>query len=124
MDFVQSFTFSDEELEDIIFAIETTLYERNYESSSERSTRLNETLRMLKIHSPKHDLEKTKKKKLLSHREEEIFDLLMLGKSNEEMARFSHISEQTVKSHLKNIYSKLNVKNKVELILTYHIPQI
>ncbi|WP_079477539.1 response regulator transcription factor [Halobacillus salinus] len=48
----------------------------------------------------------------------------MSGKSNDEIASSTHISEQTVKSHLKNIYSKLNVKNKVELILTYFVPQI
>ncbi|MFC7321258.1 response regulator transcription factor [Halobacillus campisalis] len=35
------------------------------------------------------------------------------------IAKSIHISEHTVKVHIRNIYSKLKVKNKVELILKY-----
>ncbi|WP_079477540.1 hypothetical protein [Halobacillus salinus] len=65
MDFVQSFTFSEEELQDLIYAIETTLGEQDFGASYERSVRLEETLRLLRIHSQKHDQEKNEEKRVV-----------------------------------------------------------
>lgn len=36
-----------------------------------------------------------------------------------EIAKSIHISENTVKTHMKKIYHKLNVNNKIDLILQY-----
>ncbi|WP_298777831.1 LuxR C-terminal-related transcriptional regulator [uncultured Polaribacter sp.] len=52
----------------------------------------------------------------LSHREREIFDLLVLGKSNKEIADELNISINTVKFHVKNIYEKLNIKSRKEVL--------
>ncbi|MDD5095323.1 MAG: response regulator transcription factor [Dehalococcoidia bacterium] len=52
----------------------------------------------------------------LSFREGEVFDLLMTGKSNKEIAESLCLEEQTVKNHLRHIYSKLNVRNRHEAI--------
>ncbi|MBO8157543.1 MAG: helix-turn-helix transcriptional regulator [Bacillaceae bacterium] len=43
----------------------------------------------------------------------------MKGYSVGEIAKSIHISENTVKTHMKKIYHKLNVNNKIDLILQY-----
>lgn len=55
----------------------------------------------------------------LSNRELEILALLSEGESNENIGRRLFISTGTVKWHLNNIYSKLNVKNRVQAIEKY-----
>lgn len=52
----------------------------------------------------------------LSGREIEVFELLAKGLSNQEMAARLHISLNTVKAHLKSIYGKLGVNNRVQAI--------
>jgi DNA-binding NarL/FixJ family response regulator len=50
----------------------------------------------------------------LTRREREILVLAAQGHSNRELARLLWITEQTVKFHLSNIYSKLDVANRTE----------
>ncbi len=52
----------------------------------------------------------------LSPREEEIARVLIEGKTNAEIAREFFISENTVRSHIKAIYRKAGVSNRVQLI--------
>jgi len=52
----------------------------------------------------------------LSSREKEIIKLILQGKGNREMAEQLYISELTIKTHRKNIYNKLEVKNVAELM--------
>lgn len=54
--------------------------------------------------------------KLLSDRETEVLFELSKGKSNKEIAEYLCISLATVKTHMINIYSKLQVSNRVEAI--------
>ncbi|MEI6045659.1 MAG: response regulator transcription factor [Chloroflexota bacterium] len=49
---------------------------------------------------------------LLTRREREILELVQLGKSNREIADILVIEEKTVKNHINNLYSKLQVKNR------------
>ena len=58
------------------------------------------------------------KTKGLSIREIEIFEHILLGKSNKEIANEVNISINTVKFHVKNIYGKLNIKSRKEAINT------
>ena len=51
----------------------------------------------------------------LSKREQEIVRLILLGKSNEEIARELYISIHTVKNHTYNIYQKVGIKNRLRL---------
>lgn len=66
------------------------------------------------------NLENTQKEKnninKLSIREKEVFDLIIIGKSNKEISDELNISVNTVKFHLKNVYEKLNIKNRKEAL--------
>ena len=51
----------------------------------------------------------------LTVRENEILELVSQGATNREIANQLFIAENTVKNHLKNIMSKLHIKNRVQL---------
>ena len=51
---------------------------------------------------------------MLSAREREILALLSGGMSNKQIAHHLTISSNTVKFHLRTIYSKLGVRNRVQ----------
>jgi DNA-binding NarL/FixJ family response regulator len=53
----------------------------------------------------------------LSKREKEVIELLLKGKSNKQIALSLDISVHTVEFHFKNIYTKLQVSSRIELIL-------
>ena len=53
----------------------------------------------------------------LTQRESQIAQAVGTGKSNREIAEFLGISEPTVKTHLTNIFKKLDVKDRVSLAL-------
>ncbi|MDY8137876.1 response regulator transcription factor [Aquimarina sp. 2201CG5-10] len=53
----------------------------------------------------------------LSKQENTIKNLIIEGKSNKEIANELFISLSTVKTHITNIYSKLNISNRKELLL-------
>ena len=55
--------------------------------------------------------------KNLSPREQEIFDYMLEGLTNAQIAEKACVTIETVKAHLKSIYKKLNVKNRVQAIL-------
>ncbi|HZK57836.1 MAG TPA: helix-turn-helix transcriptional regulator [Clostridia bacterium] len=52
----------------------------------------------------------------LTAREREVLELILSGKSNREIAEVLFISENTVKTHARNIFSKYDVKSRAELI--------
>jgi len=52
----------------------------------------------------------------LTQREIEILRLLSIGVTNEEIAEKTFITLNTVKTHLYNIYKKINVKNRLQAI--------
>ena len=54
---------------------------------------------------------------LLTKREEEIMKLFSNGSSYKDVSSDLDISVDTVRSHVKNIYKKLNVKSKTEAVL-------
>jgi len=53
----------------------------------------------------------------LTQREKSIISYLMLGWRNREIARQLNITEQTVKNHLRTIYDKVGVSDRLELVL-------
>ena len=54
---------------------------------------------------------------LLTEREKEILEALCHGKKGKEIAKDLFISLETVKSHCHNIYEKLHVKNRMEMLI-------
>ena len=59
-------------------------------------------------------------KSILTKREKEVFDLLILNKSTTDIASILNISEKTVRNHISNVMQKLGVKGRacavIELI--------
>lgn len=56
---------------------------------------------------------------LLTGREQELLIALSEGNTNIQIASELDISLNTVKFHLKNLYSKLNVKNRAQAVASY-----
>ncbi|MDO4176916.1 MAG: helix-turn-helix transcriptional regulator [Bacillota bacterium] len=52
----------------------------------------------------------------LTRRECELLELIYQGKSNKDIAERLFLSESTVKTHIYNIFRKMNVKSRVEAI--------
>ncbi len=52
-----------------------------------------------------------------SARELEIIRLISQGLSNHEISLQLHISENTIKSHIKEVFSKLDVHNRIEAVV-------
>ncbi len=53
---------------------------------------------------------------LLSNREQEVLQHVSLGLTYKEISEKLFISHETVKQHIKKIYNKLHVQNKVEAL--------
>ena len=52
----------------------------------------------------------------LTERERQILRLLAQGKLNKEISADLFISIDTVKKHIKNIYRKINARNRIEAV--------
>jgi DNA-binding CsgD family transcriptional regulator len=52
----------------------------------------------------------------LTPREEEVVKLVLRGSSNKEISRSLFISEHTVQRHLSNVFEKMGVKSRTELL--------
>lgn len=60
----------------------------------------------------------------LTDRENEIVNLLFTGRTYKMIAEELFLSENTIKTHIKNIYSKHNVQSKAELIKTLELKPV
>ena len=76
----------------------------------------NDITGFLMIISKVKDLAQLKARFNISTRELEVIQSITTGLSNREIAKRLNITERTIKSHVLNIYGKLDIKNKVELI--------
>ncbi len=56
-------------------------------------------------------------KGILTKREREVFNLLVLNKSTKEIASDLHISEKTVRNHISNVMQKLGVKGRAQAVV-------
>lgn len=69
---------------------------------------------LMYVKSSKHKV--NKKIRSLTVQERKIFTLLQQGKSNKEISEVCNIELSTVKTHVSNIYSKLNIKSRKEAL--------
>ena len=53
----------------------------------------------------------------ISEREIQILDLISCGLTRNEIASKVHLSANTVSSHVKSLYKKLNVHNNTHLVM-------
>ena len=60
--------------------------------------------------------EKISRENHLTDRESELMEYALQGLSNEAIAEQMQISVNTVKKHFHNLYEKMNVKNRVQLL--------
>lgn len=58
-----------------------------------------------------------RKRKGLTTREIEIIKLVLEGKINKDIADDLYVKEKTIKFHLSNVFKKLNLTGRIDLIL-------
>ena len=56
-------------------------------------------------------------KGILTLREREVFELLILNKTTKEIAKKLNISEKTVRNHISNTMQKLGVKGRSQAVV-------
>lgn len=57
------------------------------------------------------------KRSILTNREKEVFELLVLNKSTKDIANILKISEKTVRNHISNTIQKLGVKGRASAVV-------
>ena len=55
--------------------------------------------------------------KVLTKREKEVFELLILNKSTKDIAKELNISEKTIRNHISNVMQKLGVKGTTQAVI-------
>ena len=56
-------------------------------------------------------------KSILTKREKQIFELLILNKTTKDISNELGISEKTVRNHISNAMQKLNVKGRASAVI-------
>ena len=56
-------------------------------------------------------------KNILTKREKQVFDLLVLNKSTIDIAKSLGIGEKTVRNHISNVMQKLGVKGRAAAVV-------
>ncbi len=72
---------------------------------------------MCQFGDPSEPGPRERKKSAISKREREVIACVAQGFKNKEIGEKLFISEQTVKSHIHNIFDKLGVSDRLELAL-------
>lgn len=95
--------------------LDTELTNRVFDKISEESEESKESKNSLKAlaHISREKL------KGLTSREMEILSLVSESMTNEEIAEKLFLSAKTVKTHVRNIFEKTGIRNRVEAALTY-----
>ncbi|MGM0852579.1 MAG: response regulator [Bacillota bacterium] len=73
------------------------------------------TRKLLTFHQQKQ--RKDKEENLLTEREREVLTCLVEGLTNKEIGKRLFVSDKTVKIHVSNIFKKLNVKSRSQVII-------
>ena len=57
------------------------------------------------------------KKSILTKREKQVFEMLIINKTTKEIAKTLRISEKTVRNHISNAMQKLGVKGRASAVV-------
>ncbi|WP_370264456.1 LuxR C-terminal-related transcriptional regulator [Limnobacter sp.] len=61
----------------------------------------------------------------LTHKQQQVMHYLASGLSNKEIARKLDLSPETIKTHLREIFTRMNVKNRTQAVSLYRkIPRL
>ncbi len=61
----------------------------------------------------------------LTHKQQQVMQYLASGLSNKEIARKLDLSPETIKTHLREIFTRMNVKNRTQAVSLYRkIPRL
>jgi DNA-binding NarL/FixJ family response regulator len=61
----------------------------------------------------------------LTHKQQQVMHFLASGLSNKEIARKLDLSPETIKTHLREIFTRMNVKNRTQAVSLYRkIPRL
>ena len=77
--------------------------------------------KFLSLSSQIKDLSRNKSAELstlideLTERQRKVYDLIISGKTNKEIMTELFIEQSTLKTHINQIYKKLNIKSRIEL---------
>ncbi|HOO73957.1 MAG TPA: response regulator transcription factor [Tepiditoga sp.] len=112
------YILKDVKSEEIIKAIRA-VYTGNVLLQSEIANKVVDILNNFQTKSEK-EIEIKGPYEALTHRESEIALLVVEGKSNKEIAEKLFITEGTVKNHISNVLSKLQVRDRTQLVLYLH----
>lgn len=107
------YLLKDEKIEKIIEAIQQVL-EDGGAPMSPRIAR--KTLNMLKGATPVTESKEQEELKNLSERETEILRLLIDGMDHKDVAERLFLSPHTVRKHIANIYAKLHVTSRAQIV--------
>jgi DNA-binding NarL/FixJ family response regulator len=75
------------------------------------------TKKFLGFHQPKADPVEEKTDAMLTAREKDVLLCLVQGMNNKEIAQSLFISDKTVKIHVSNIFRKLDVKSRSQVVI-------
>jgi DNA-binding NarL/FixJ family response regulator len=75
------------------------------------------TKKFLGFHQPKAEPVEEKTESVLTVREKEVLLCLVKGMNNKEIAQSLYISDKTVKIHVSNIFKKLGVKSRSQVVI-------
>ncbi len=57
------------------------------------------------------------KKSILTKREKQVFEMLIINKTTKDIAESLNISEKTVRNHISNAMQKLGVKGRASAVV-------
>lgn len=105
------------EEEDLIYIVKKILSGKKYYDSEVLVSIFNNNYNI--SHSNHSNTEK--ELSILTFREREIFEKVKQGLTNKEISKELYITEHTIKKHITSILSKLNMRNRKEIILSGNI---
>jgi two-component system, NarL family, response regulator NreC len=106
---VQGFILKNSTGTDLVLAIRSVYGGRQYIDPAMTSYVVNKYI-------GKSNKKTSESQSLLTKREQEICGLFAYGYTNSEVAKKLTLSERTVETHRANIFSKLNLKSRAELV--------